>query len=280
MFVDLHIHSNFSDGSDTCLQILKKSMENAVSLISITDHNTICSIKSMNQLVSEYPDIRSIQGVELDAKFRDKGYHILGYGISDSTNMSELCEYNRKVQEDFNSRLMVHICKEDKRVCMEEYDTYKQPGNRGGWKLLNYLFDKEITGSLLEGTKYYEKYGFDTNSIEFVSVSEACKVIRESGGVPILAHPIVNIPYVGAERSFYNQITLLLNEGVEGVECIYPLHSELFEEDLVQFCLENKLYISGGTDYHGSFFNKQKQKIGGQFVKAEKIIKLLDRLLE
>jgi predicted metal-dependent phosphoesterase TrpH len=280
MFVDFHIHSNFSDGSDTCLQILNKSMENGVSLISITDHNTVTSIKSMKQLANEHPAIIWIPGVELDAKFRDKGYHILGYGISDNTNMSELCEYNQKVQEDYNSRLLECICKEDKRVSMGEYNTYKQPGSRGGWKLLNYLFDKEITGSLLEGTRYYGKYGFNTNSIEFASVNEACKVIRDSGGVPILAHPIENIPYVGAEKSFFNQITTLLNEGVEGVECIYPLHSELLEGDLVQFCLENNLYISGGTDYHGSFFNKQKQKIGGQFVKAEMVIKLLDRMLE
>lgn len=278
MFVDLHIHSNFSDGSDTCQQILNKSSENAVSLISITDHNTLCSIQSIKQLSNEYPDIKVISGVELDAKFKNKGYHILGYGISDSSRLRDLCEYNRKVQEDFNSRLMELICKEEKRVSMEEYERYEQPGNRGGWKLLNYLFDKKITEALLEGTKYYGIYGFDTNTIEFVSVKEACKAIRDSGGVPILAHPIENIPYVGVERNFFNQITLLLKEGVEGVECIYPLHSELLERELVQFCLDNNLYISGGTDYHGSFFNRQKQKIGGQFVREEMVSKLLERL--
>ena len=71
-----------------------------------------------------------------------------------------------------------------------------------------------------------------------------------------------------------------METGIEGIECIDPLHGFGLQKDLETFCSDRRMYISGGTDYHGHFFNKQKQTIGGQLINAEIVGKLLDHVGE
>ncbi len=66
----------------------------------------------------------------------------------------------------------------------------------------------------------------------------------------------------------------------EGVECIHPLHGFGLQRELLALCRERGLYISGGTDYHGSFFSKQKQVIGGQFVSLDSVSKLINHIID
>ncbi len=71
-----------------------------------------------------------------------------------------------------------------------------------------------------------------------------------------------------------------MQAGIEGVECIHPLHGFGLQRELLALCQERGLYISGGTDYHGSFFSKQKQVIGGQFVSLDSVSKLINHIID
>jgi hypothetical protein len=163
-------------------------------------------------------------------------------------------------------------------VSEREYGKYTVPKGRGGWKLLNYLLDTGITTSLLEGTKFYGEFGFDSNQLRFVSLTEAVKTIESASGIPIIAHPAEDICYGEDDNSktaFYRTIESILATGVKGIECVHPSHPFDLEKELAAFCKTRGLYISGGSDYHGSFFGKQKQKIGSQFVSMELVNKLV-----
>ena len=282
-FVDLHIHTNMSDGSDSVHEIIELAHNNNVSVISITDHNTLEAYTDDTFLCASHAGLSLVPGVELDVRFEGRQFHLLGYGIDlQNSRIREVCAYNSAVQEEYNLNLIKCMEKDIIGVSVKDYLDYQIPLGRGGWKLLNYLLDIGLTQSLLEGTKYYKQYGFNSNTINFVSLEEAVKVIKEAGGISVFAHPAEQIAYNQYDKQhedFWNTLREILKSNVAGIECIHPLHAFGLQKELINFCNERGLYISGGTDYHGHFFNKQKQTIGGQLIEiniAEHLLKCLD----
>lgn len=279
-FADLHIHTSCSDGSDSAAEVLALAQENQVSWLSVTDHNTLDAYRGNIRDQAQRLGVHVIPGVELDVIHKGKQYHLLGYGID--THHEELlhvCGQNVRAQEEYNLSLLQYMEKDGLGVSEKAYHGYEIPRGRGGWKLLNYLLDAGVTGTLLEGTKYYKQYGFDSNRIAFVPLAEAVRVVKAASGVPVLAHPAEQIPYeayAASQDSFWSRLDDVLATGIEGVECVHPLHGFGLQRELISLCRARGLFVSGGTDYHGNFFHKQKQTIGGQLVGVEIVEKLLE----
>jgi hypothetical protein len=279
-YADLHIHTCLSDGSGTAAQALALARKNNVSYLSITDHNTMAAYTREAWEAADRLGLRLISGVELDTIFKGKQFHLLAFGAgTDNQRLIEACAHNARVQEDSNLSLLRRMEKDGLDVREKEYEKYEIPPGRGGWKLLNYLFDAGMTKTLLEGLKYYGQYGVDSDKIPFVDLDEAVRIVKEASGVPVLAHPAEQLPYNPYEADhtpFWSALNELLETGMEGVECVHPLHSFGLQEELAALCRERGLFISGGTDYHGAFFSKQKQTIGGQMVGADLVGRLID----
>lgn len=272
-FVDLHVHTDLSDGSDSVQEVLALASRNNVSAISITDHNTIAAYTGDTYKEADRLGVRLVPGVELDVIHEGQQYHMLGFGVdTKNEKLLEACAHNTGVQEGYNLDLLRLMEKDGMGVAEADYDKYEIPKGRGGWKLLNYLLDTGNTQSLLEGLKYYGQYGFKSNTIKFISLEDAVRIVKGASGIPVLAHPAEQIPYdqySSDNSAFWSAIDHLLRAGIEGIECIHPLHGFGLQRELMAFCRERGLYISGGTDYHGQFFSKQKQTIGGQFVSSD-----------
>lgn len=283
-YVDLHIHTCLSDGSDTVAQALALASKNNVPYLSITDHNTVAAYTQEAWEAADRLGLRLIPGVELDTIFKGKRFHLLGFGMdAGDRRLAEACAHNARVQEESNLSLLRRMEKDGLGVREKEYEKYEIPPGRGGWKLLNYLLDTGMTRTLLEGLKYYGQYGIDSNKIPFMDLQEAVRVVKGASGVPVLAHPAEQLPYNPYETDhapFWSALNELLEAGIEGVECVHPLHSFGLQEELAALCRERGLFISGGTDYHGAFFSKQKQTIGGQMVGLDLVGKLIDSIKE
>lgn len=282
-FADLHVHTNLSDGSDTVSEVLALASENNVSYLSITDHNTLAAYTEDTFKEADRLGVKLIPGVELDVIHDGRQYHMLGLGIDfKNERLLKACAHNAEAQEGYNLALLRLMERDGLGVHEADYHRYEIPAGRGGWKLLNYLLDIGSTKSLLEGLKYYGQYGFKTNAIKFISLKEAVEIVKSASGVPILAHPAEQIPYdqyISDNSAFWSAIDNLLETGLEGIECIHPLHGFGLQRELTALCRERGLYISGGTDYHGQFFSKQKQTIGGQFVTFDVSEKLLNKII-
>lgn len=282
-YTDLHVHTCLSDGSDTVREVLALASENNVSCISITDHNTVAAYTEAAFTEADRLGVKLIPGVELDVIHEGKQYHMLGLGIDyRNERLLEACAHNAAAQEDYNLSLLRLMERDGLGVRESDYHKYEIPAGRGGWKLLNYLLDIGNTKSLLEGLKYYGQYGFKTSTIKFISLTEAVGIVKGASGVPILAHPAEQIPYdqySPDNSAFWGGLERLLAAGLEGIECIHPLHGFGLQRELIALCRERGLCVSGGTDYHGQFFSKQKQTIGGQFVSFDVSEKLLNKIL-
>lgn len=282
-FADLHVHTCLSDGSDTVSGVLALACENNVSCLSVTDHNTLAAYTEDTFREADSLGVKLIPGVELDVIHDGRQYHMLGLGVDyKNGELLKACAHNAEVQEDYNLRLLRLMERDGLGVAESDYHRYGIPAGRGGWKLLNYLLDIGNTKSLRDGLKYYGQYGFDPSTIKFISLSEAIDIVRGASGVPILAHPAEQIPYhqyAPDNSAFWSGLQRLLAAGLDGIECIHPLHGFGLQRELTALCRERGLYISGGTDYHGQFFARQKQTIGGQFVSFDVTDKLLNKII-
>lgn len=283
MFVDLHVHTCHSDGSDTVEQVIRHARRNRGDVIAITDHNTLAAYQDAK--ISEVcsAGLTVIPGVEIDVNHNGRSHHLLGLGIDlENTELAAFCAYSAQKQEEYNVALLKLLERDIPGVSQKGYDRYEIPAGRGGWKLLNYLLDIGVTHSLREGLRFYGQYQFNVNDIPFPTLAEAVQAVKKASGVPIIAHPAYDIPYNPYEADhslFWSALESVVETGIEGVECIHPVHGFALEQELIDFCKERNLLISGGSDYHGQFYSGGKTKLGGQFVDAKTVDKLLDRLM-
>ena len=263
--IDLHIHSNCSDGSDGVLDILRQAELLGLECISITDHNTCKgyeTIKNVN--LEEYFKGRLITGCEISCIHDNIPIEVLGFNI-DADIISEwlniyfsdqavLKIQNKHLEEQKKvcSRLGLHY---DLDLCIMDpkkfYSTVmglelsKHESNRG-------RIPEEVWGN---PTLFFRLCSCNVESPFYVdesgdkpSLQEAVKAIKDSGGISFLAHLFM---YSADDKErFLNSV--VSSSDIDGVECFYSAFSQKQTEFLIEFCKKNNLFMSGGSDYHGT----------------------------
>ena len=272
--IDLHIHSNNSDGTDSVEEILKKAEEQRLEYISITDHDNCDAYDILNKInVQELYTGEIIKGIELKCAYQGRLIDILGYN------------YNvRKMKKKLKKFYPGHAVLQEKylkhfySVC-EKMDLKLTPYNELEWNKekdwATILIYKEIKKfpeneskcpkdmwESLESFRY--KYLYNTESDFYIDKSkdyptlEKClSIIHKAKGKAFLAHIYI---YMWAEdkKKFIND--LIENYKIDGIECYYTTFSQEQIDYLVALCNEKNLLKSGGCDYHGK--NKPGINIG------------------
>lgn len=245
--VDLHIHSCYSDGIYTPEQIAKSAKDKGIKCISITDHD---SISAQYIVDSEYnnKDFKIIPGIELSTEYNEMELHILGYFID--VKNSSLKELVNKLNEQRIKRvekILFNLKGYDIDLNFEDLavDLNSTIGrshianamvNRGYFDNYKMAFKSY----LIKGKPGYVK-GFK------LSYKEALEIIRESGGMAVLAHPGQIYKKIEVE----NIIKELKRFGLNGVEVYHPSHSGTDTNKFFNLAKKYKLSITGGSDFHG-----------------------------
>jgi predicted metal-dependent phosphoesterase TrpH len=247
--VDLHIHTNASDGTWDIKETIAMIIEKNIKYFSITDHDTIKnSLEALNYVPRNK---RFVLGSEISSTYKGTEYHILAYGFDpENEALKELMNDNQLIRGKYNDDLVNYVKEYELVNDINDYKNYVWDSERGGWKSLNYLMDKGIVTSL---ESYFELIEISQLKLEFQSPAVVIKRIHQAGGYSFLAHP-----------SAYGEkfmATEFLDEwkafGINGIECYSPYFED--EKDVtyyVKYCKENNLMISGGSDCHGKFNNR------------------------
>ena len=268
MIIDLHIHSNHSDGALSVKEIVREAKLRTIGFMSITDHDSIdCQQVAID--LAEKAGIRYVSGVELNVTFSHPRYRegkpisldFLGYQFDVNNNaladkLRQMAEYReeraakilRNLNAGFEKEGIQPLTKRDFEEIQASVD-----GTLGRPHIAEYLVKKGIVRNRQEA---FDRYLVRCNVPKFpLYLEEASRLVRNVGGKIVLAHP--NDPHgtslVTLTKSLLEQ-TQIIEESmmahIDGVECWHSRNDAQTTKHYVKFAKEHGLIMTGGSDCH------------------------------
>ena len=251
MKADLHIHSNFSDGSDTIPELIKNIKDAGINIFALTDHDTIEGLAEIEKYLPS--NIKFIKGVELTCKTKDIKCHILGYNINpENKKLNDLIAKGKILRRNKLEKRIAYL-KEvwNIKLTQEELDWLYSRPSVVKTHFANILVNRGLSDNNLDAMKKYLD-GCKTGNSRFDG-DEAIQIIKNAGGIPVWAHPL------GGEgenhlsqEEFLPKLKIMIESGIKGLECYYSRYNQKEIEFLISCAKENNLLVTGGSDYHGS----------------------------
>lgn len=251
MLVDLHIHTYYSDGTMSPKEVVEDAKRKNLGIIAITDHDVLDSYEEL-KVESEKAGIIAIRGVEIDSIFEGHLVHLLAYKFEDNEKLFKLINHAKEQLLETSIELIRRMENDYEGISLEDYNSYEYERRKGGWKGIHYLHDRKITEGLFDGVKFYGKYDCGHEKFAFPSVEEVCNTVHDANGYVVLAHPC-NYYSNKNKEEILEKLEILKNLGIDGVECYYPANSDLMTNTCLEFCKDNNLIITAGSDGHGDF---------------------------
>jgi predicted metal-dependent phosphoesterase TrpH len=268
MIIDLHIHSQSSDGALTVEEIVKEAKLRKIGFMSITDHDSIDCQEIAIDLAGT-AGIRYVSGVELNVTFSHPKYNqgkpvsldFLGYQF-DAKNkelrdkLQQMANYReeraakilRNLNSEFEKEGIEKLTKNDFKEIQASVD-----GTLGRPHIADYLVKKRIVRTRQEA---FDRYLVRCNVPKYpLYLEEASRLVRNAGGKIVLAHP--NDPHgtslVALTKSLPEQ-TRIIEESmmahIDGVECWHSRSDAQTTNHYVKFAKEHGLIMTGGSDCH------------------------------
>jgi predicted metal-dependent phosphoesterase TrpH len=254
MFADLHLHTNFSDGTFTPEELTAHAKRLGFHALALSDHDTVegC-VRMAASCRSE--GIEFIPATELTAEIDSHEVHILGYFI-DTTNAKLLVELAR-FQSVRQSRIREMVARiQQLNVPLDEENVFAVANCRspGRPHVARALVQAGLCANLDEAFERFLKKGKPAWVPKAkMSAAEAIDLIHHAGGLAVLAHPALN--------NCDDLIPALAESGIDGLECYHTKHPWAVAEHYVKFAEQLNLLVTGGSDCHG--MSKGRPLIGG-----------------
>lgn len=271
---DLHIHSTFSDGTLNPQLLIEKAINIGLTGIAITDHDSFDGLQgTIDYIKNNSLKIDFVPGIELNTEPEEEGneVHVLGYyiGYNDAGFRDRLLEIrdqrrNRAIQMVAKLNDLGFKINFENVVSLAGSDLIGRPHvakamvEAGYAENIDQVFEKYIEYGR---PAYVRRYKF--------SPREAISLIKSSGGIAVLAHP-------GLIKS-QSLISKYLNEGIDGLEVYYPQHTFRQTENYLELARENKLLITGGSDYHGPGSSESRAQLGASGIDSEMMLAIKSR---
>ena len=250
--IDLHMHTNVSDGTDLPLGIVKCVKSAGITLFSVTDHDAIKGCSAIEKSLSE-DDPAFIFGVEFSCKDEDGKYHILGYGydpqspsireIVDTAHNLRMKKFSKRL--DFLEKEFGFIFSAQDREGLFALNNPGKPHIANLMVKYGYAQTKEIA---IEN--YINKFSVRS---EYIRPETAISAILDAGGIPVLAHPSYGCGdelIIGEDMD--SRLKKLIGFGLKGVEAFYSGFTPPLQKEILAFAEKYRLYVTAGSDYHGS----------------------------
>jgi len=273
LVIDLHTHTSYSDGTDTPAQLINKALAAGISIIGLTDHDSISGWQEATDALRT--GISLVPGAEISCQTPDGiSVHILGL-LFDSNN-SELMNTLEKTRENRHGRMEKIIARINEAgidITMDDVlEQLSDGATLGRPHLADALVKKGIVASrdeaftqmLHNNSKYYVSHYSPTPEA-------AIKLIKAAGGVSVIAHPMAS--HRGRTISL-DTFGSIIQAGLDGIEVDHRDHSPDEKSQLIKLANESNLVMTGASDYHG---NGKLNTLGEYTTKPEQWEKLESR---
>jgi len=274
--IDLHVHSLYSDGTNSPGELIGMAEQRGLSALALTDHDTVAGIPPLFGAAKD-SSVEAVPGIELSAECERGTMHVLGYFIDHTC--PELLEKMEKVRAGREERNMEILKKLNKLGYILMWsDVEKQAGcdvigrphfadalvERGHVKSRKAAFDLLLAKGR---PAYVERYRY--------TARECIELIRQAGGVSSLAHPAtIYMP----DDQLKGLVMGLKEHGLNGIEAYYAEHKPENIRKFSGWAREFDLICTGGTDFHGE--NTPDLKLGTGFGQLRGPDETLEQLKE
>lgn len=256
--IDLHTHSLCSDGADTPSEVVRRAHDAGLSAIALSDHDCVDGVEEAIA-EGERLGIEVIPAIELSATY-DTELHILGYYIDiHNAHLKEALDYAIRVRDERQAETCQKLREQGFDITMDE-----ARAEAGGNPILcrahfaQIMVRKGYAESVKDAFKRYLSVGcYAYSNRQALSPAEAVSLIREAGGVPVVAHLHL---IKQSDEQVLDLLKSLIPHGLSGIEGYYTDYTPDMETRYRAMAKDLGLTLSGGTDYHGR--NKPHISIG------------------
>lgn len=266
MLFDLHVHSNQSDGHLTPRQLVEKANREGVSVLSLTDHDSIGGIDEAAQAAKEL-NLLFVTGVEFSAILNEREIHILAYFI-DHTNpvLIEQLDFLRKARADRARRTVQLIHEHGLSLDFNQVLDASGDGVIGRVHLAKALVSSNIATDVPDAFARFlgrgKPFYLPKESADPLAL---LSLLSRIGGCAVLAHPGIN----GVDKF----LPMLVEAGLAGIEAHHPLHTPEQVAHYRRLAARFDLLVTGGSDYHGP--DSLAQQFGVPDLPMEDVLRFL-----
>lgn len=251
--IDLHVHSNVSDGVDAPEALARLAAAVPLSAFALTDHDTTDGVErarlACQELGENAPEL--IPGVEISAGYGGRDIHILGLFIDDrDTAFREALLSSRQRRDRRNRQMVDRFVQAGIPMSLEELSLGDPNAIITRAHFARYLTEHGVTK---DNKDAFDRFLGDASPFyvprEYMPPETAIREIHRTGGLAVLAHPL---SYRFSDGEILAMVRLLKEQGLDGIEAIYGAYSREQEAAVRELAKRFCLLISGGSDYHGS----------------------------
>lgn len=269
MRADLHIHTSASDGTLTPSELIIKAHNIGLDVIAITDHDTVDGIQSALSTAESF-QLRVIPGVEISTDIKDNEVHILGFFVDYAD-----VEFGKKLvklrlsRQERAEKMVAKLAQLGMIISYQRVLEIAGEGSVGRPHVAQALMEKGYIETFRDA---FDKF-LGRNCPAYVerlkmTPEEAVELIRDTNGLPVLAHP-ANI------NDIDGMVSRLINHGLVGIEVYYQDYNIDIIKQLQKITKKYNLITTGGSDYHGDNISAGAP-LGSVDVPEEAVLKLIE----
>lgn len=254
-YIDLHVHSNASDGTLTPSEVVNLAIASNLSVIALTDHDTLAGIPEAQSAaysaLQQGQIITVIPGVELSVAYNKKDIHILGLYLDyDNKLLHDSLEYAQQNRDERNEKMAAKLREAGFDITIDAIRSIEGDAVLTRAHFAKYLVEHGFIKSTQDA---FSKYlGNDCPCYvprEYLDPKEAIQLIHSAGGLAILAHPLLYKYSIGEVETL---VSFLAKLDLDGIEAIYSSNIGFDEGRMRHLANKYGLVITGGSDFHGA----------------------------
>ena len=256
--VDLHVHSNASDGTFSPSQVVELAKNAGLDAFALTDHDTTAGVPEALEKGRDL-NIEVIPGIEVSSSFDGTEIHILGLFVnSDDPVLAAMLEKMRISRDRRNEKMLENLAADGisftkEELCGDNPDTIITRAH-----IAHALVAKGICSGMDQAFKKYLQYGGRyCPQKEHLSPEEVVKTLISNGAFVALAHPF---QYKFGDKKTEELIAHMADLGMKGLEVYHSSNNKLESMKLQEMAVRHHLLPTGGSDFHGG--NKPDISIG------------------